>query len=40
LIESNGVLASFQVSPAGANARATITFGVVKLVFPFGKPAG
>ena len=30
----------FHVSDAGANARATITFGVVKLVFPFGNPAG
>ena len=37
---SNGVLPYFHVSLAGANARATITFGVVKAVFPLGKPAG
>src|SRR5579885_2860819 len=40
LTGSYGVDAYFHVSPAGANARATITFGVVYDVFPFGKPAG
>src|SRR5437868_9004765 len=37
---SNGVPAYFHVSPGGVNARATITFGVVYDVSPFGKPAG
>ena len=37
---SNGVVPYFHVSFAGAKARATITFGVVYPVFPFGKPAG
>ncbi len=37
---SNGVFAYFHVGSAGANARATITFGVVYAVLPFGKPAG
>src|SRR5579872_4050542 len=40
LTGSNGMRAYFQVSPAGVNARATITFGVVYAVFPFGKPGG
>ena len=40
LTGSNGVLAYFQVSPGGVNARATMTFGVVNRVFPLGKPAG
>ena len=37
---SNGVFAYFHTGVAGANARATITLGVVYAVFPFGKPAG
>ena len=37
---SKGVFAYFHVGSAGANARATITFGVVYAVFPFGKPGG
>src|SRR5690349_16505562 len=40
LTGSNGVRAYFHVFPVGANARATITFGVVNVVFPFGNPAG
>jgi hypothetical protein len=39
-IGSNGVFAYFHAGCAGANARATITFGVVYAVFPFGKPGG
>jgi hypothetical protein len=30
----------FQCTPGAGKARATITFGVVYAVFPFGKPAG
>src|SRR6476646_324404 len=37
---SNGVFAYFHAGLSGANAFATITFGVVNCVFPFGKPAG
>src|SRR5581483_846442 len=37
---SNGRFAYFQVVVGGAKARATITFGVVKAVSPFGNPAG
>ncbi len=37
---SNGDRACRHVVVAGAKARAAITFGVVKLVWPFGKPAG
>src|SRR3954454_17549113 len=37
---SNGVRAYLYVFAAGANARATITFGVVYAVLPFGNPAG
>ena len=37
---SNGLRAYFQVVPAGAKARATITFAVVYAACPFGKPAG
>ena len=35
-VGSNGVLAYFQWFDAGENAFATITFGVVNAVFPFG----
>ena len=37
---SNGLRACCHFVVAGANARAAITFGVVKLRWPFGKPAG
>ena len=37
---SNGRPAYRQVAPGGGNARATITFAVVKAVCPFGNPAG
>ena len=37
---SNGSLAGAYVVPGGANARATITFGVVYAVCPFGNPVG
>src|SRR3954451_10216367 len=40
LTGSNGVRAYLYVFAAGANARATITFGVVYAVLPFGKPVG
>ena len=38
--ESNGFAALRHAGRAGANARATITFGVVYAVCPFGKPCG
>ena len=38
--ESKGFAALRHVGLAGANARATTTFGVVKAVCPFGKPCG
>src|SRR5439155_56925 len=37
---SYGSFAYFQVVLAGANTRATITFGLVECVAPFGKPGG
>src|SRR6266480_7762949 len=40
LTGSNGREAYFQDSPGGGNARATITFAVVKALFPLGKPLG
>ncbi len=36
----NGSLASLGMSPAGGNARATITLALVKRRLPFGKPGG
>ena len=37
---SNGLLAYFQCVEGEGNARATMTFGVVNAVSPFGNPAG
>ena len=37
---SNGLSAYFQCVEGEGNARATMTFGVVNAVFPFGNPAG
>jgi hypothetical protein len=37
---SNGRAAYFHFAPGGGNARATITFAVVKRVLPFGNPRG
>ena len=37
---SNGRLANFHFGERGANARATITFLVVKRFCPFGNPRG
>src|SRR3954453_14292203 len=37
---SKGLRAYFQLVLAGANARATITFAVVKAICPLGKPGG
>src|SRR5689334_6120958 len=39
-VGSNGSFAYFHTGDGGANARWTITFGVARLVLPFGKPGG
>src|SRR4051794_24933414 len=40
LMVPHGIRPVLYVFAAGANARATIAFGVVYAVLPFGKPAG